>query len=134
MSARTAATAAGWKSARAVLLLQFAACSWARVREDLNLGDFADAAQICASVYRYDFLNSPMKLKVNFMIFNPGILASCVHWQAGPDPAQGNFINGRLAVGDDGCVRRARREFRLSCAAPAAPRPEVRSSTCSSRI
>lgn len=65
------------------------------IREDLNLGDFFVQPDLRVG-YRYDFLNDPTKLKVNFADVGtnstptPGQVFTVV----GPDPAQGNFVAG----------------------------------------
>lgn len=65
------------------------------IREDLNLGDFFVQPDLRIG-YRYDFLNDPTKLKVNFA--DVGDLAQPtpgpVFTVVGPDPAQGNFVAG----------------------------------------
>ena len=65
------------------------------VREDLDLGDFFVQPDLRIG-YRYDFLNDPTKLKVNFA--NIGTLDTptpgAQFTVEGPDPAQGNFVAG----------------------------------------
>jgi len=65
------------------------------VREDLDFDDFFVQPDIRIG-YRYDFLNDPTKLKVNFADIGtldkptPGPQFTLI----GPDPAQGNFVAG----------------------------------------
>ncbi|MBV8977143.1 MAG: autotransporter outer membrane beta-barrel domain-containing protein [Alphaproteobacteria bacterium] len=65
------------------------------VREDLNLSDFFVQPAIRVG-YRYDFLNDPTKLRVNFADIGtnstptPGPTFTLV----GPDPSQGNIVAG----------------------------------------
>ncbi|HWA89001.1 MAG TPA: autotransporter domain-containing protein [Rhizomicrobium sp.] len=65
------------------------------IREDLNFGDFFVQPDVRLG-YRYDFLNDPTKLRVNFADVGtnstptPGPVFTVV----GPDPAQGNFVAG----------------------------------------
>ncbi|HEX4295141.1 MAG TPA: autotransporter outer membrane beta-barrel domain-containing protein [Rhizomicrobium sp.] len=65
------------------------------VREDLNLGDFFVQPDIRLG-YRYDFLNDPTKLKVNFADVGTNTTATPgpTFTLVGPDPAQGNFVAG----------------------------------------
>jgi hypothetical protein len=62
------------------------------IREDLNLGDFFVQPDLRLG-YRYDFLNDPAKLKVNFADLGPNVTPP-VFTVIGPDPAQGNFVAG----------------------------------------
>jgi len=62
------------------------------VREDLNLGDFFVQPDLRIG-YRYDFLNDPMKLKVNFADLGPNVTPP-QFTVIGPDPSQGNFVAG----------------------------------------
>src|SRR6202000_86207 len=65
------------------------------VREDLNLGDFFVQPDVRLG-YRYDFLNDPTKLKVNFADVGTNTTATPgpIFTLVGPDPAQGNFVAG----------------------------------------
>ncbi len=62
------------------------------VREDLNLGDFFVQPDLRLG-YRYDFLNDPMKLKVNFADLGANVTPP-QFTVTGPDPSQGNFVAG----------------------------------------
>ncbi len=65
------------------------------IREDLNLGDFFVQPDVRVG-YRYDFLNDPTKLKVNFADVGTNTTATPgpTFTLVGPDPAQGNFVAG----------------------------------------
>jgi Autotransporter beta-domain len=67
----------------------------ADVREDLDFGDFFVQPDIRLG-YRYDFLNDPMRLKMNFA--DIGTLSTPtpgpVFTLQGPDPSQGNVVAG----------------------------------------
>jgi hypothetical protein len=62
------------------------------IREDLNLGDFFVQPDLRLG-YRYDFLNDPAKLKVNFADLGANVTPP-VFTVIGPDPSQGNFVAG----------------------------------------
>ena len=65
------------------------------IREDLNLGDFFVQPDVRLG-YRYDFMNDPTKLKVNFADVGTNTTATPgpTFTLIGPDPAQGNFVAG----------------------------------------
>jgi hypothetical protein len=65
------------------------------IRQDLNFGDFFLQPDLRVG-YRYDFLNDPTKLKVNFADVGTASTptAGPRFTVEGPDPAQGNFVAG----------------------------------------